>query len=262
MIPGNGLVAASYDDAGVRQVLKDYKFSPVEWFGSKKKPGVFSFGRKAGSLQMDGLGTTDSFPLIGDYNVRNALAASRVALALGLKSADILKAMESFPGVLRRQQIRLNRRDMPLTLIEDFAHHPTAVLQTIQAARQSFPGRRVHVFLEPRSATSHRNIFQKEYATALARAASVYMCDVHNPKKVAATERLDVRKVLADAGRIAGRNFQGVFGTQPSDLVRAFRTNFLPASKGDVVLLLSNGAFGGIYSQMEEALRSVKPARK
>lgn len=262
MIPGNGLVAASHDDSGVRQVLKDYRYSPVEWFGAKQKKGVFSFQRKAGKLHMDGLGTTENFPLIGDYNVRNALAASRVALALGLKPAEILKAMESFPGVMRRQQIRLNRRDMPLTLIEDFAHHPTAVLQTIAAARQSFPGRRVHVFLEPRSATSHRNIFQKEYAAALAKSNSVYMCDVHNPKKVSAGERLDVRKVLSEAGRIAGRNFQAVFGKQPADLVRAFRTNFLPAAKGDVVLLLSNGAFGGIYPQMEEALRSVKAGRK
>jgi UDP-N-acetylmuramate: L-alanyl-gamma-D-glutamyl-meso-diaminopimelate ligase len=260
MIPGNGLVTANRDDPGVRDVLKDYTFSPVEWFGAKKKEGVFSFKRKGTKLDLDGLGSTERFPLIGDYNVRNALAASRVALAMGLRPAQILTAMESFPGVLRRQQVRLNRADMPLTLIEDFAHHPTAVVQTIQAARQSFPGRRVHVFLEPRSATSHRNIFQKEYAAALSRADFAYMCDVHNPKKVRATERLNVRKVLSDAGRASGKSFRGVFGKEPADLVRAFRKAFVPAKKGDVILLLSNGAFGGIYSQMEEALRSVRPA--
>lgn len=260
MIPGNGLVAANHDDAGVRDVLKNYSFSAVEWFGSRKKKGVFSFKRSGGRLQLDGLGSTDQFPLIGDYNARNALAASRVALALGLSPARILKAMESFPGVLRRQQVRVNRTDLPLTLIEDFAHHPTAVLQTIQAARQSFPGRQVHVFLEPRSATSHRNIFQKEYAAALCRADAVYMCDVHNPRKVAASERLNVRKVLADA-RLLRRQLRVFFGKEPADLVSAFRSQFVPARKGDVILLLSNGAFGGIYMQMEDALRSVQPGQ-
>lgn len=257
VIPSNGLVAANLDDAGVRDVLKEFRFSPVEWFGSRRKKGVFSFARKGRELLLDGVGRTTRFGLIGDYNVRNALGASRIALALGLSPAQILKGIESFPGVLRRQQIRLNRDDISVTLIEDFAHHPTAVAGTIQAARQSYPGRRVHVFLEPRSATSHRNIFQKEYSEVLAKADSVYMCDVHNPQKVKASERLNVRRVLEAARARRGKGGEMHFGRTPADLVRAFEKHFEPHKKGDVVLMLSNGAFGGIYPRVEEVLRSV-----
>jgi UDP-N-acetylmuramate: L-alanyl-gamma-D-glutamyl-meso-diaminopimelate ligase len=252
MIPSNGLVVANQMSDGVRDVLTDYRYSPIEWIANQSKKGVFGFHRRAETLSLDGIGDIRGNRLMGDYNARNALAASRIALALGVSPKQIRDAVASFPGVMRRQQIRLeaNIDGVPVTFIEDFAHHPTAVSETIDAVRQTYPDRSVSVLFEPRSATSHRNVFQKEYGAAFKRADAVYICEIHNKKKVGVKDRLDVKKILAGL-KVKTKEF----GRDPDHLLTRFTSTFKVGKEGSVVLVLSNGAFGGIYQKIETFLR-------
>lgn len=252
MIPSEGLVVANHDSAGVRAVLKDYAYSRLEWISNKRKKGIYGFQRKQDRIYLDGVGALTKFPMIGDYNARNALSAARVALALGVRPEVIRDAIASFPGVLRRQQIRYQNDS--LVMIEDFAHHPTAVAETIAAARQSFPGRKVTVLFEPRSASSHRMEFQESYTKAFQKADNVYLTEVYNQKKVRSKDRLNVKGLIGNLRKKKRGTFE--YASDPQQLSLNFQRNFTQANSGDVILVLSNGAFGGIYSSLEKFLAS------
>lgn len=295
LVPSAGLVVGCAGDRGVREVLAGYEFSGVQWYappayvkksmrssssraGVRLAGGLFSFRRDGRRVDFDCPGRVDRFALLGEYNTLNALAASMIAKQAGVSDTAVIGALADFPGVLRRQQIRLdiaatNKTGTPLTFIEDFAHHPTAVAATIAAVREAYAGRTLHVLFEPRSATSHRNVFQRRYATAFRKAHNVYLSDIFNKKKVPVSERLDVRALVeglrekrADTDskkstpkspRLAVRHVVE-FGKDPDALFAKFRKSFrcTPAN-GDVVLVLSNGAFGGIYTKLDEYLSTL-----
>ena len=276
LIPSEGSVTACATDSGVRRVMEGYQFSPVQWYGKTEDGGKSTkaksrktkggqgklpadssgFIREGRKVTFDGIGTIENFPLIGDHNTSNALAAALVALRIGIPAEGIRKALASFPGVLRRQQIRMeldaSEKFGPLTFMEDFAHHPTAVKETIAAVADAYPERAIHVLFEPRSATSHRNIFQKEYGKSFNRASHLYMTEVFDLHKVDRKEKLDVKgliKVLDD--RLSKKKGGAVYGASPDKLLEKFAKKFRRSKKGDVVLVLSNGAFGGIYRKLE-----------
>lgn len=279
IVPSAGLVVACAGDKGVRAVLNDYALSEVQWYappayvkrlqrgsgraGVRLAGGLFSFERSGRRVEFDCPGRVDRFALYGEHNTSNALAAALIARRAGVAEAQLVAALTDFPGVLRRQQIRLDlattrKTGTPITFIEDFAHHPTAVAATIAAIREAFRGRRLHVLFEPRSATSHRSVFQRRYTTAFRRAHSVYMCDVFNKAKVPASERLNVKQLVADIAE-SGKHDAVVYGKDPDALFGKFRRGFRQTPDGgDVVLALSNGAFGGIYPRIEEYLRSLQ----
>jgi UDP-N-acetylmuramate: L-alanyl-gamma-D-glutamyl-meso-diaminopimelate ligase len=286
IVPSEGLVVACAGDRGVREVLAGYEYSSVQWYAppgfvadqAKRKSartaiklagGLFSFKRRGRCVDFDCPGRVERFALLGEHNTANALAASLIATRAGVAEGQIRRALATFPGVLRRLQIRLEiavtkGTGAPLTFIEDFAHHPTAVAVTIDAVREAYPGRSLHVLFEPRSATSHRKVFQRRYATAFRKANHVYLADVFNKKKVPAPERLDVKVLVAairqGAASRSGKNSRRTveFGSDPDALFAKFRKHFrLTPEGGDVVLALSNGAFGGIYSKLDEYLRGL-----
>ena len=268
LIPSEGLVAACADDPGVRRVLDGFALAPVEWYGKEKgkkgkkeKSGGMnqtSFQRDGRDVLISGAGRVDDFSLIGDHNTANATAAWILGRRMGIPPEIILRAFRTFPGVLRRQQIRreisaARKSGAPVTLMEDFAHHPTAVKETLRAVKEAYPGRKVHVLFEPRSATSYRNIFQKEYSRAFRGADSVFICEVYDRKKVEAPERLDVKKLIRDIQTGSPKTTVG-YGKDPAKLRKAFEKSFKPSRKGDLILVLSNGAFGGIYQPLEAFL--------
>ena len=272
LIPGRGLIAACADDAGARRVLDGYDLAPVIWYGKGRfedeqetgsTRGMQLFGRRGRSVQLGFLGQVDDFALLGRHNTANALAAALLCRRIGIKDKDIRAALQTFPGVLRRQQIRAEIQSgpagAPITVIEDFAHHPTAVRETIHAVKEAYPGRKIHAFFEPRSATSHRSVFQTRYVSAFARADHVYLPDVFNKNKVPANARLDVRKLTRDIAERKGKSAVVQFSKNPEDLMLAFRKKFRPAPTGDVILLMSNGAFGGIYEPMDEFVLGLAP---
>ncbi len=191
---------------------------------------------------------TANFPGMGAMNARNALGAVLMAEQLGVPLAEALQALETFPGVARRQEVvgEFGR----VLVIDDFAHHPTAVAATLDAVQQRYPNRRIWALFEPRSNTSRRKVFQQEYVRALARAERVIVGGVlrKTSDAVPEAELFSPAQLVADLERrgVAARHFD-----DPDVIAVAVKRN---VRAGDVVVILSNGDFGGLREKLLAAL--------
>jgi UDP-N-acetylmuramate: L-alanyl-gamma-D-glutamyl-meso-diaminopimelate ligase len=191
---------------------------------------------------------TISLRVPGQHNVMNALAVWIECRELGLESAKIAQALSEFKGVKRRQEARGEVRGV--LVIDDFAHHPTAVRETLRALKLRHPGRRMIAVFEPRSATSRRKVFQKDYADAFAEADAAFISTPYDQSKIAAEDHFSSDELVTDlkSGGVAAFVLptveEGV--TQVSKFSRS----------GDLVAVLSNGGFGGFIPKLLEALKS------
>ena len=181
-----------------------------------------------------------STPLMGRMNVRNALGVTALCSNLGLTAAEIAPGLATFLGVERRQELIGEERG--ITIIDDFAHHPTAVTVTLEAARLRYPGRRLWAVFEPRSNTCRRRIFQKPLTTALALADHVVIGPVFTKPQdpLAAEDLFSPAELTADLQALGKDAHAG----QGTDEMCDFLTE--RCQGGDVVLIMSNGAFGGL----------------
>ena len=186
-------------------------------------------------------------PMSGHHNVENAVGVYAAARALGLSADQIRAGFASFQGVKRRQEIRSETGGV--LVIDDFAHHPTAVRETILAIRLRYPERRLWAVFEPRSNTSRRNIHQSEYTTAFdgASRASIRVPEPHD--KVPLDEQLDIGRV------IEALRTKGIDAEASPDVGELVQRVIAEAHSGDVVLVMSNGAFGGFIPTLLEGLR-------
>ena len=185
-------------------------------------------------------------PMSGHHNVENAVGVYAIARSLGLDAAQIASGFASFRGVKRRQEVRAEVNG--IVVIDDFAHHPTAVRETINAIRLRYAGRRLWAVFEPRSNTSRRNIHQQEYAKAFDGAALATLKVPEHHDKVPLAEELDVPG-LVDAIRALGTK-----ADSSSDVGEIVQRVSAGARPGDVILVMSNGAFGGFIPKLIEAL--------
>jgi UDP-N-acetylmuramate: L-alanyl-gamma-D-glutamyl-meso-diaminopimelate ligase len=188
-------------------------------------------------------------PLFGSHNVRNALAAMAAGHAAGLTIGEMIPALVEFRGVRRRLELRGVARGV--TVFDDFAHHPTAILETLRAVRGSYPDRRIWAVFEPRSATSCRRVFQHDFVRAFAESTAdeVVLASVFRAS-LPESERLSVDEVVGDlvkAGHRA-RHLDSV-----SEIVGAIAGE---ARDGDLVVVMSNGGFDGIHEKLLSALAS------
>ena len=135
-------------------------------------------------------------------------------------------------------------------MIDDFAHHPTAVRETIEAVRSGYPGRRIWAVFEPRSNTSKRNVFERDFAAALARADQVIVAPVFQPEKVAATDRLSVDRVISHIEHLRGPGHGRASGSA-EEISQAIARD---GCAGDVVLVMSNGGFDNVHEKILRAL--------
>jgi UDP-N-acetylmuramate: L-alanyl-gamma-D-glutamyl-meso-diaminopimelate ligase len=176
---------------------------------------------------------------MGAMNARNALGVFALCRRLGLAPEAIRPGLESFRGVRRRQEIL---RDTPVTVIDDFAHHPTAIAGTLEAVRARYPGRKIRAVFEPRSNTSRRRTFQKEFTEALAAADAAIVAAVFfkETDPLPASDRLAVGEIVEELRR-RGRDAE----TLPDDVAILERLKSA-VGPGEVVVFLSNGAFGGL----------------
>jgi UDP-N-acetylmuramate: L-alanyl-gamma-D-glutamyl-meso-diaminopimelate ligase len=191
-------------------------------------------------------------PMHGLYNVENAVVAAAVALGAGVSFDAVARGLAEFRGVARRQTVRAEVDGV--RVVDDFAHHPTAVRETLAGLRARFPAGRLVAVFEPRSATSSRSVFQAAYAEAFDVADEVIIAGVGRPE-IAASERLDVG-VLAQQIAARGpdaKNLEAV-DTIVAHLART-------AQPGDTLVFMSNGGFGGIYGKIEAALAARAAAR-
>ena len=261
ILPNQGFVVASYNSLNVKKLLHNYKWSPIfsfqSNFKSKKKLREslenFAMGKKKYNLSF--LLDLENFSLFGEHNRANALSASILALGIGVSLSTIKKALESYPGVMRRQQKRFKKEK--IIFIEDFAHHPTAVKACLDAMKEIYPKRKIHVFFEPRSASSHHNFFQEDYQKCFSKADFLYINEIYNQNKFTKKDRLDVPAIVRYINQNSKYKTKAYYAPTPLHLLENFKKKFQPFSKGDVILGLSNGNFGGIYPSVEKFLSKI-----
>ncbi|MGD7653195.1 MAG: UDP-N-acetylmuramate:L-alanyl-gamma-D-glutamyl-meso-diaminopimelate ligase [Verrucomicrobiales bacterium] len=187
-----------------------------------------------------------SLRMTGEFNVRNAAMATAAARFAGLTDDEIRAGLEAFEGVARRQEIRGEVNG--IKVIDDFAHHPTAIRLAIQSLRQRHPDSRLWVLFEPRSNTTRRAVFQNELAESLALADFAVVAAMVDLHKIPEHDRLDPEKLSADIKQLGGHAsyIDGV-----DAIVSQVTANARP---GDVLAVLSNGGFGGIHQKLLDAL--------
>lgn len=268
LVPSSGKLIAGWDDANVREVVEGFDLhTQLETFGLSE--GAMWQAR---DIEATDTGTrfvvfregsewqTFESTLIGDFNVRNTLAVIIAADAWGVKADKISEALASFKSVKRRLQVRGRVRGV--TVIDDFAHHPTAVRETLAALKirqarankiSDTRGKLVAVF-EPRSSTSRLKVFQDDYVNAFDHADYIVIANVFKPATNVLTEGLEQLDTHHLVAHIAARGKQAFAIDSPEGIVE----HLLPAlGEGDTVAIMSNGGFGGIHDKLLERLKEV-----
>jgi UDP-N-acetylmuramate: L-alanyl-gamma-D-glutamyl-meso-diaminopimelate ligase len=189
---------------------------------------------------------TFSIPMSGVYNAKNALVTIVVAMMSGYSLEKATAAVATFKSVKRRQEVRYDKHGV--TLIEDFAHHPTAVHETLSGIREAFPGRKIWGVFEPRSNTSRRKVFQEPYVSAFKNADEVVLCQV-------VSREIDTNQELLDVDTLSAKIGEGGTSSRALPDPKAIE-QFLLAQVGsnDVIVVMSNGSFGGLPQSLENGL--------
>jgi UDP-N-acetylmuramate: L-alanyl-gamma-D-glutamyl-meso-diaminopimelate ligase len=258
LVPGNGRLVLGWDSPVVREVFEEMRgkiFTTVETFGTGDgakwqaryidfsgeitRFTVFREGKSWGEFET---------PLIGEFNVRNCLSVIIAADAWGISQEKIREALRSFKSVKRRGEVRGEERGV--TVIDDFAHHPTAVEETLKAFRQKYAGRRLIAVFEPRSWSSRLAVFQQPYEKAFAHADYIVIAGVYNTAKASELGKvLDVEELVNTIKLTRKPAFQ----LPDADAIVAHLAPEL--REGDVVAVMSNGGFGGIHDKLLNVLR-------
>ena len=255
LIPERGRVVAFDTGESIQRCLAK-AFCPVERYG---KSGAatwriedlqFSANGTSWRVQKNGSPWADlEFPLAGEYNVWNATAAAALASNYQIPPGVIASAMKSFKSVKRRLEVKAEVNGM--IIIDDFAHHPTAIAVTLNALRTRYAGRRLWAILEPRSNTLRRNVFQQELAQSLSIADEIVIAEVFKSESISEQERLDVNSVAAELAQ-RGHHARVLQDVDAIVNICAPEMRF-----GDVIAILSNGGFGAIYEKLPQRLRTL-----
>ncbi len=247
IVPRNGLLLANGDEPNLGPLL-GIDHCPVRRFGlgvdCDEHAGNLTFSEDGSGFRLGD--TTFRIPMSGELNVRNALAALLLARYAGLSDGQIQSGFDTFEGIRRRMEIRGQQNG--ITVIDDFAHHPTAIRETLRALGQRFPGRRVWAIFEPRSNTTRRNHFQAELAEALRLARRVVVAGIARLDQIPADERLDPAKLMAD---IHAAGAEAEYIPTAAEIVSHVAGQ---AEEGDILCVLSNGGFGNIHQKLLDAL--------
>jgi UDP-N-acetylmuramate: L-alanyl-gamma-D-glutamyl-meso-diaminopimelate ligase len=253
LVPRNGLLLLGADSPHAAGLAR-HAVSPMETFGTaegadwqatdiESRDGFTHFTvHRRGEL----FGHIAS-PLLGVHNVRNALAAIAVGHFAGLPAADLESGVRTFAGIKRRLEIV--GRAAGVTVMDDFAHHPTAVHETLTALRTGYPSRRILAVFEPRSASSCRRVFQDDFARAFGAADEVVVAAVFR-SSLPEHERLSAEQLVDD---LRVRQQHARYVPAIDDIVD---TIVKEHRDGDIVVLMSNGGFGGIHQKLLQALRT------
>ena len=247
IIPRNGLLLGNGDDANLAPLL-NVTHCPVKRFGLGEDNAVHAFNIRYGPTASEFEIPSFKFHLnlIGEFNVRNALAVVACAKHCGLKNHQIQSAFETFKGVKRRMEVRGIVGGV--TLIDDFGHHPTAIRETLAALRVKYPAQKIWALFEPRSNTTRRNVFQTDLVGAFGRADAVVVSQVARLEQIAPEERLNPEKLMQDL-KASGRD--ATYLPDADSIVAHVAKN---AQGGDIVVVFSNGGFGGIHGKLLERL--------
>lgn len=259
LVPGNGHLIVGIDSPVAREVLEEMRpklYTNIETFGTsedakwqahyidfsgdKMRFTVFKDEHSWGEFETN---------LIGEFNVRNALAVIIAADAWGISKEKIQEAFSTFKSVKRRMEVRGVERGV--TVIDDFAHHPTAVEETLKALKQKYEGKRLIAVFEPRSWSSRLAVFQEKYERAFAYADYIIIAGVYNTSKAS-----ELGAVLDTDELVKQIELQGKpsFSLPDADAIVAHLTPKLKET--DVVAIMSNGGFGGIHEKILNKLKN------
>jgi UDP-N-acetylmuramate: L-alanyl-gamma-D-glutamyl-meso-diaminopimelate ligase len=260
LVPRKGKIIAYDSNENVDECVAN-AFCPVEKYGMKEGSFwrinnlKFEAERTTWTVLRDGTEPVDfEFALAGEYNVLNATAAAAMAANYGIDPPVIVEALKNFKSVKRRLEIKAEIDG--ITIIDDFAHHPTAIAATLTALRVRYPGARLWAIFEPRSNTLRRKVLQKELINSLAVADQIIVTPVFKPEAVPESERLTTAAVVSGVKRL-GKPAREM--ADADEIVEAVTPEL---ESGDVVAILSNGGFGGIYEKLPRKLEELRGVRR
>ena len=243
IVPSEGMVLINADDPNCLDVAKDCRAQLVEvGFSENAARHIRNVRYHEDGTEFVLLDRIFRTPLIGEYNVRNCAMAISAAHFYGVPLDVIAKALAGFEGVKRRQEIRGTVRG--ITVIDDFGHHPTAIRETLRGLRHQYPGRRLWALFEPRSNTTRRAVFQDDLPKALAEADGAILAQVARMDQLAPADRLDPERVVAD---IAATGRPAFYEADVNAIIARLKPL---VRENDVVVILSNGGFGGIHERL------------
>lgn len=250
-IPADGLLVVNGDDGHAMELAKECKCKVVTYGLESGDYHVLDrrveLGRNQFAVDYKGQRLVElAIKQFGPHNTLNSLAAFALARELKWPLDRILAGMASFQGVKRRQE--LIGEPNGITLIEDFAHHPTAVSLTLKTMRERFPQRRLFGVFEPRSATSRRKVFQQDYVKALSGADIAIVARPYDQSRIQEEDRFSTEELVGELKAAGGLAYEGQSVSHIIELLKK------ECRSGDVVLLMSNGGFDGIYSKLIQAL--------
>jgi len=252
IVPENGVIIANGDDKNVKDIISK-PFAPVETFGLSNdctwQTKNMSYGSYKTSFDLHYQNKKEcslEINLLGEFNVRNALAVAIAARRHGISYEQIQNAFSTFKNVKRRLEFKGEYNG--IKIYDDFAHHPTAIRETLKAFRTKYSKERIIAIFEPRSNTMRRNIFQKELAECFADADVVFIAQIARLNLLPESDRLDPEKVIADI-RTQGKE---AYYLPDAEAISSKVSEI--AKSGDVIIVMSNGGFGGIFQRLSVLL--------
>jgi len=252
LLKSGSIILVKSDDSNIKEVVKSaacnletYGFhAEADWhiqgYRFEKRYGFFSLffkNKHRGDFKL---------AMMGPHNAENAAAVAGLCFNLGLTAEEINKGFETFKGIKRRQELVGEKNGV--IIIDDFAHHPTAINLTIDAIKKAYPTQRIWAIFEPRSATSRRKNFETSFPKSFLKADRVILSGLFSPEKINEGERLDLEAVAVSIRKL------GVVADiipQVDDIVDYVIKN---TRQGDVLLIMSSGGFGGIHQKILEVL--------
>lgn len=258
LIPDKGHLLAGWDSAIVRE-LAPKAFCPVISFGTEEgatwQASEIDFSGEMTRFKVTVSGKEFGVfetPLVGLFNVKNCLGVIAACEVIGLDSKAVKESLADFKSVKRRMQVRGIANGV--TVIDDFAHHPTAVRETLLGAKQKYTGHRIIAIFEPRSYTAQIKQFQKDFTDGLMEADKIIIAGLFHPERYTSDTAIcpdEMILAIKNSGREAD------FIPSPDEIVKHLAPQFQP---GDIVVVMSNGSFGGIHEKLLNALNEASAA--
>ncbi len=252
IIDPEGFLLVNSADDNIKDILS-HASCPVETYGLTASAdwrgdayrfesgmGCFTLshkGREVGAIRL---------PMIGRHNVENTVAVAALAIRLGLPADEVCRSFSTFKGIKRRQEVVGEKNGV--VVIDDFAHHPTAIGLTLEGVKEAYPEGRVWAVFEPRSATSRRKVFQEIFPPSFAAADEVIIARPYSQEKIPPEERLNPEQLVKDIERSGGK---GHYIPDIEDIIEYIAENIRAK---DVVLVMSSGGFSGIHQKLLDSL--------
>ena len=260
LIPGNGLLLAGAEDKNVKEIMSG-AFSAVQTFGlngdfywNVKNIKYYSDKTVFDVYKDQKFFANFSIPLFGDHNIRNSVAAIGVAVFHDISENEIQAGLSTFKSIKKRLEIKATIND--IIIYDDFAHHPTAVKLTVEGLRNQYPDRKIWAVYEPRTSTAKRKIMEDQYSESFDAADEIILAPLHLPDKVHENKRLSIKNLIT---KLEQRNKTAYYIESVEKIINFLVNEVKPQ---DLILIMSNGAFGGIHDLLIKRLMNSENERK